>query len=416
MAPAMSVRVRMAPSPTGAPPHRLGPTFLFNWLFARGRGGECLLRIENTDTSREVAEAVDQIQRSLSWLGIDRDGPVTFQLDAMGGCRELGGHRRGRARRTRTRARSAFACPTRASRRGTTRSAVASSSRTSSFEDVVLVRSDGRPTYNFASPVEDMDDAITHVIRGDDHISNTPKQIQILLRRSRPAGLRARGQHSRHRWAEALEAARRRVRGRVPSSGYLPEAMVNFSALIGWAPDTATTIMSRDEIVERFRRGGERQPGYVRLREARLDERRLPSRAAATRLLRPARPVGGASRGSTGRPSASTTRPRSSRKRSGVSTSSLPSPGSCSTRSSPTPRFSTNGSSAPRRRRSRRSSRGRPRRSRSRSSSLQDYLGEKPPRPTARSGHRDRLEGLAGPHESLELLGREQVLERIAWS
>ena len=90
MAPAMSVRVRMAPSPTGLLHIGSVHTFLFNWLFARGRGGQCLLRIENTDTSREVAEAVDQIQRSLSWLGIDWDGPVTFQLDAMDRCRELG--------------------------------------------------------------------------------------------------------------------------------------------------------------------------------------------------------------------------------------------------------------------------------------------------------------------------------------
>ena len=85
----MSVRVRMAPSPTGLLHIGSAHTFLFNWLFARGRGGECLLRIENTDTSREVAEAVEQIERSLSWLGIDWDGPITFQLDAMDRCREL---------------------------------------------------------------------------------------------------------------------------------------------------------------------------------------------------------------------------------------------------------------------------------------------------------------------------------------
>src|SRR5207244_12944898 len=85
----MSVRVRMAPSPTGLLHIGGVHTFLFTWLFARGRGGECLLRIENTDTSREVTEAVDQIQRSLAWIGIDWDGPVTFQLDAMERCREL---------------------------------------------------------------------------------------------------------------------------------------------------------------------------------------------------------------------------------------------------------------------------------------------------------------------------------------
>jgi glutamyl-tRNA synthetase len=79
----------MAPSPTGFLHIGGVRTFLFNWLFARGREGECLLRIENTDTSREVAEATEQIQRSLQWLGLDWDGPVTFQLDAMDRCLEL---------------------------------------------------------------------------------------------------------------------------------------------------------------------------------------------------------------------------------------------------------------------------------------------------------------------------------------
>src|SRR6478672_11350147 len=86
----MSARVRMAPSPTGLLHIGGVHTFLFNWLFARGREGRCMLRIENTDTSREVREATEQIQRSLMWLGIDWDGPVTFQLDAMDRCRELG--------------------------------------------------------------------------------------------------------------------------------------------------------------------------------------------------------------------------------------------------------------------------------------------------------------------------------------
>jgi glutamyl-tRNA synthetase len=81
----------MAPSPTGFLHIGGVRTFLFNWLFARGRGGECLLRIENTDTSREVEQAVEQIQRSLAWVGIDWDGPVTYQLEAMERCRELAG-------------------------------------------------------------------------------------------------------------------------------------------------------------------------------------------------------------------------------------------------------------------------------------------------------------------------------------
>ena len=130
---AMSVRVRMAPSPTGFLHIGGVRTFLFNWLFARQHGGECLLRIENTDTSREVAEAVDQIQESLRWLGIDWDGPVTFQLDTAGrGARARARARRARARPTRTRARSGSGSRRRASSRGTTPSAARSSSGTSS--------------------------------------------------------------------------------------------------------------------------------------------------------------------------------------------------------------------------------------------------------------------------------------------
>src|SRR2546423_5958176 len=81
----MSVRVRMAPSPTGFLHIGNVRTALFNWLFARHEGGEFLLRIENTDTSREVAEATQQIQDSLRWLGLDWDGDVTFQLDRLPG-------------------------------------------------------------------------------------------------------------------------------------------------------------------------------------------------------------------------------------------------------------------------------------------------------------------------------------------
>ena len=112
--------VRFAPSPTGFLHIGGVHTALFNWLFARHEGGEFRLRIENTDTSREVAEATDQIQESLRWLGLDWDGEVTFQLDRMERCREEASASSTRARPTRTRARSACGCPTRASPPGTT--------------------------------------------------------------------------------------------------------------------------------------------------------------------------------------------------------------------------------------------------------------------------------------------------------
>ena len=249
----MSVRVRMAPSPTGLLHIGGVHTFLFNWLFARGQAGECLLRIENTDTSREVDEATEQIQRSLTWLGIDWDGPVTFQLDAMSRCRELAAQLVAEGKAYEDEGAIRFRMPD----EGVTGWDDAVRGRiefpNEQLEDVVIVRSDGRPTYNFASPVEDMDDAITHVIRGDDHISNTPKQIQILraLGHEPPVyahianilGTDGKKLSKRH-GAVSVDEFR--------TAGYLPEALVNFLALIGWAPDGETTILSRDEIVERF--------------------------------------------------------------------------------------------------------------------------------------------------------------------
>ena len=249
----MTVRVRMAPSPTGLLHIGGVHTFLFNWLFARGRDGACMLRIENTDTSREVQEATEQIQRSLTWLGIDWDGPVTFQLDAMERCREIAARLVEEGAAYEDEGAIRFRMP----EEGVTGWDDAVRGRiefpNEQLEDVVLVRSDGRPTYNFASPVEDMDDAITHVIRGDDHISNTPKQIQILhaLGHEPPVyahvasilGTDGKKLSKRHGAVSVDE---------FHEAGYLPDALVNFLALIGWAPDGETTIMTRDEIVERF--------------------------------------------------------------------------------------------------------------------------------------------------------------------
>jgi glutamyl-tRNA synthetase len=249
----VSVRVRMAPSPTGFLHIGGVRTFLFNWLFARGRGGECLLRIENTDTSREVAEATEQIQRSLQWLGIDWDGPVTFQLDAMPRCRELARSLVGEGKAYEDEGAIRFRMPD----EGVTAWDDAVLGRievpNEQLEDVVLVRSDGRPTYNFANPVEDMDDAITHVIRGRDHVSNTPKQLQILAALGHeppvyahvPDVLGDDGKKlSKRHGATSVDEFR--------AAGYVAPALMNFLALLGWAPDGETTIMSLDELVARF--------------------------------------------------------------------------------------------------------------------------------------------------------------------
>ena len=243
----------MAPSPTGLLHIGGVRTFLFNWLFARGRDGACLLRIENTDTSREVAESVGQIERSLAWLGIDWDGPTTFQLDRMGRAQE-------EARRLLSEG-SAYedegAIRIRMPDEGVTGWDDAVKGRiefpSEQLEDLVLVRSDGRPTYNFASPLEDWLDGITHVIRGDDHVSNTPKQIQVLraLGAEPPVyahvpnvfGLDGKKLSKRH-GAVSVDEFR--------EAGYVAPALLNFLALLGWSFDDKTTVMSRGELVERF--------------------------------------------------------------------------------------------------------------------------------------------------------------------
>src|SRR5215208_7878824 len=248
----MSVRVRMAPSPTGFLHVGTARTFLFNWLFARQQGGECFLRIENTDMNREVEGATEQIQRSLAWLGLDWDA-LSFQLDRMHRCHD-------EARKL-LEAGHAYeddgAIRFRMPDEGTTEyeDLVLGSVETPNevLDDLVIVRADGRPTYNFASPVEDLLDGITHVIRGRDHVSNTPKQINILraLGAELPAyahmpdvaGDDGKKLTKRH-GAQSLDEFR--------DMGYYAPALMNFLALLGWSYDDKTTIMSREELIDRF--------------------------------------------------------------------------------------------------------------------------------------------------------------------
>src|SRR6476660_5728837 len=249
----MAVRVRMAPSPTGFQHVGGIRTFLFNWLFPRHECGENLPRIENTDTTREVAEAVDHIQDSLGWLGIEVDGPVTFQLDRIEDCRRVAEQLVAEGKAYEDDGAIRFRMPD----EGTTawddvvRGRVEVANET--IEDVVLVRSDGRPTYNFASPMEDVWDEITHVIRGEDHISNTPKQINII--RAIGAEPPAYAHVSHVLGANGKSLSKRHGSVTVDEfrhAGYYAPALMNVLALLGWSYDDKTTIMSPSELVERF--------------------------------------------------------------------------------------------------------------------------------------------------------------------
>src|SRR5712691_11029403 len=243
----------MAPSPTGFLHIGNVRTALFNWLFARHHGGEFRLRIENTDTSREVAEATEQIQESMRWLGLDWDGPVTFQLDRQQQCLEVARRLVDEGKAYEDEGAIRFRMPD----EGVTGWEDAVRGRVEfpneKLEDLVLVCSDGRPTYNFASPMEDVWDGITHVIRGEDHISNTPKQINVIRAVGAEPPVYAHVSHvhgadgkplSKRHGSVTVDEFRR--------DGYYAPALMNFLALLGWSYDGKTTIMSRDELIERF--------------------------------------------------------------------------------------------------------------------------------------------------------------------
>ncbi len=283
------------------------------------------------------------------------------------------------------------------------------------LEDLVLVRSDGRPTYNFASPVEDWLDGITHVIRGDDHVSNTPKQIHILraLGAELPRTRTCRTSSARTARSSRSATAPSRV-DEFRAAGYVAPALMNFLALLGWAPDGETTIMSQDELIERFslERVGESPATFdyekldwmngVYLRELSPEDyadalveylREQGYDWDEERFVRPR---------------------RSCRRRSASSASSPSSPASSSTTSSPTRPCSTATCSRRPRRRSRASSRGRRRRSR------WPEAADRAPRLKPRQAFQPIRVAVTGSKvspglfESLELLGRDESLARLS--
>ena len=251
----MPVRARFAPSPTGLLHIGGVRTALFNWLFARHEGGEFLLRIENTDTSREVEESVEQIQRSLRWLGLDWDGESSSsstrsratQRPRRGSCSPRGTP-------TRTRAPSASACRMRA--RPPWEDAIKGRIEypNEKLEDLVLLRSDGRPTYNLAAALDDADSAHhardprrgprpQHAEADQDPRGARARPVPVYAHVPNVFGTDGRKLSKRH-GAVSVEEFR--------AQGYLAPALMNYLALLGWSYDDRTTIMSRDELVERF--------------------------------------------------------------------------------------------------------------------------------------------------------------------
>ncbi|MEE9171310.1 MAG: glutamate--tRNA ligase [candidate division NC10 bacterium] len=282
------VRVRFAPSPTGHLHVGGARTALYNWLFARHHGGTFILRIEDTDVERSTEESVEAILESLRWLGLDWDeqpyrqagrlsiyqeyAEQLLKVDKAYRCyctpEELEERRKealqtgrsprydGRCRDGRPEPGKPFALRLRIGDEGVTVVEDLIHGEVgfdhAELDDFIVVRSDGLPTYNFAVVIDDALLQVTHVIRGDDHLSNTPKQIQVYRALSFPLPRFAhiplilgpdRTRLSKRHGATAVLAYR--------ELGYLREAMVNYLVRLGWSHGDQE-IFSQEELVRYF--------------------------------------------------------------------------------------------------------------------------------------------------------------------
>jgi glutamyl-tRNA synthetase len=287
------MRVRFAPSPTGALHIGGARTALFNWLLARHAGGQLVLRIEDTDRERSTPENIEQIIEALTWLELDWDeGPIlqsarserhqealqallvsghaycsnataedvkAYKLahGAEQGFRgeALAGGQEGAAVRLRVPAGGATVVHDVI--RGDTRFEHVH------LDDPVIARADGSVLYNFAVAIDDLDAGITHVVRGEDHLSNTPKQL-LVLEAAREAGLESlRGEVPLPQYAhlpllhgpDGKKLSKRHGAASVQElrdAGYLPEAVRNYLALLGWGAGDDETVLSSEELIERF--------------------------------------------------------------------------------------------------------------------------------------------------------------------
>ncbi|KPF66486.1 hypothetical protein IP84_15960 [beta proteobacterium AAP99] len=293
----MTLRTRFAPSPTGYVHLGNIRTALFAWAFARHHGGEFLLRIEDTDQERSTQAAVDVVLEVMDWLGLNYDNPgdqLVYQmrrmprykdvlaqmladgrayhcymqpdeLDALRDAQMARGEKPRYDGRWRPEAGKRLPEPPNGVKpvirfRNPTTGTVSWQDgvkgqveiANSELDDLIIARPDGTPTYNFCVVVDDIDMAITHVIRGDDHVNNTPRQINIMLALGAtppiyahtPTVLGPDGQKlsKRHGARSVLEYR---------DEGYLPEAMINMLARLGWSHGDEE-VFTREQLVEWF--------------------------------------------------------------------------------------------------------------------------------------------------------------------
>jgi len=248
----MTIRVRFAPSPTGYLHVGGARTALFNWLYARHTGGKFLLRIEDTDKQRSTDAHTQVILDGLTWLGLDWDEELVFQ-----GARIV----RHQAAADRLLAEGKAYMDEGAIRFRVPPGEIVwddavherISFQGEDLKDFIILRTDRTPIYNLAVVVDDVEMAITHVLRGDDHISNTPKQIALYQALGSP--LPVFGHVPMINGPDGKKLSKRHgatAVGDYQHMGILPAAMRNFLALLGWSPGGDREIMTQDEMVQLF--------------------------------------------------------------------------------------------------------------------------------------------------------------------
>jgi glutamyl-tRNA synthetase len=252
-----NIKVRFPPSPTGFLHIGGARTALYNWLFARHNNGKMVLRIEDTDRQRSTEEATQAILDSMTWLGLDWDEGPYHQSDRLeiyneyvekllktGKAFHVDDPEKGRAVRFKiTDELTDFDDMVHGNIK----------SDTSLIEDFIIQKADGFPAYNFACAVDDGEMGITHIIRGDDHLSNTPRQVALYKALGFelpkfahiPMILGEDGTRmSKRHGATSVTDYR--------TKGYLPDALVNFIALLGWSPGHDQELLTRQEMIEKF--------------------------------------------------------------------------------------------------------------------------------------------------------------------
>ena len=252
------VRVRFAPSPTGNVHIGNIRAAIFNWLFARHEGGQFLLRVEDTDRERSTAAAIQTLLEVMTWLGLSYDEPPVYQSAQQ--ARHLAAAEdliaRGHAFRENKEGKGeciVFRMPREGKLEYQDLVKGRMRKKAEDTQDFVIVRSDGNPVFHLANVIDDIDMRITHIIRGDDHVENTFKHIQLFRALGSeppqyahlPMIVNSMGKPYSKRDGAAFV-------GEFQAQGYLPDALFNFLALLGWSPGDDREVMSRDEMVTAF--------------------------------------------------------------------------------------------------------------------------------------------------------------------